>query len=229
MLTMPFDASSILSIVGIDPGTDTLGVAVLSFDARTLEIVSTEALTLHGAKEGRNTWATEIHGDRAGRIETHRQFLLNLFLRVRPLSIASESPFVSRAFPQAGLTLTEVVSAIRHAVMQYDVWTPLIMISPTEAKNAVGVSGKTGGTDGKALMQTAVLAMPIFKYQGYIPIGQLDEHAIDAMAIAYCQYRKLIERWGMETEVANPIEKIVETFGSKKKKKKFFRKFSKRK
>lgn len=194
MLTMPVNAPGICSIIGIDPGSDTLGVANLRFNVETLEIVSTEAKTLHGAKAARGNWTTWIHGDRWGRIESHHDVLVATFRECQPLEIACEAPFINRRQPQAGLALTETVALIRHAVVQYDVWKRLHMIDPPTVKMAVGVNGKKGGPEGKALMQAAVLNMaPTLKYIGQVPLDQLDEHSIDAIAVAYCRYITLLD------------------------------------
>ena len=62
-------------------------------------------------------------------------------------------------------------------------------------EGAVGVSGKSGGPEGKKLMLTALLAMPAheLKYSGDVPMERLDEHSIDALAVAYCHLNTLLE------------------------------------
>lgn len=192
---MPKESRPTATIIGIDPGSDTLGVGILKIDVSTFTIISSSGLTLHGAKAGRGSWITELHGDRQGRIETHRENLLELFCATQPTWIACESPFINRRRPNAYGALVEVICAIRYAVFQYDVWCQLSMFDPPTVKKAVGVSGKTGGPDGKRLMQKAVLEMPIFCYNGEIPIELLDEHAIDALAVAYTQYLTLKEKY----------------------------------
>lgn len=195
MLQMPLEAEHTATILGIDPGSDTLGVGILTFDVRTLAIVSTQALTLNGTRNGRGSFATEVHGDRYGRIESHKQELIRIFRLTRPMAVASESPFMSRRRPQAYGALTEVVCAIRAALLHYDCWQPLEMIDPPTVKRAVGVDGRTGGPEGKKLMQTALLRMEAaLHYDGFVPMQQLDEHSIDALAVAYCHYMQLLEK-----------------------------------
>lgn len=182
-------------MIGIDPGSDTLGVAVLKFDLQTLQIVSSRAWTLNGTRQGRGTWITALHGDRLGRIHSHRHELERIFHMVRPLSIASESPFMSRRMPGAYGALVEVICAVREAALAYDAERPLNMIDPPTVKRAVGVSGKTGGPEGKKLMQQAALAMSeTLHYDGDIPFHLLDEHSIDALAVAYCHYLQYLEK-----------------------------------
>lgn len=195
MLQMPPGASGLASIVGIDPGSDTLGVGILTFDVQSFAIVSTQAFTLNGTRNGRGSFTTDVHGDRYGRIESHREELARVFGRVRPIAVASESPFMSRRRPAAYGALTEVVCAVRAALMLHSPWLALEMIDPPTVKRAVGVSGKTGGPEGKKLMQQALLVMaPTLNYDGDVPMNRLDEHSIDALAVAYCHYVQLLEK-----------------------------------
>lgn len=196
MLTMPTGGEPFVCMVGIDPGTETLGVAVLQLSLPSLKIEASLAHTFTGSKlDSHSNWISSVHGDRAARIAALEQSLLQVFLRFRPHVVASESPFVSKRFPHSGMSLVEVVSAIRRAVMSYDMWTPLDLIDPPSVKNAVGVKGNKGGKEGKLLMQKAVLALnPVLNYQGVIPMDQLDEHSIDALAVVYARYKTLLEQ-----------------------------------
>lgn len=194
MLTMPYGASPVVALVGVDPGSDTLGFAVLRFNIETLAIVSVEARTLKGAKAAKGSWVSEVHGDRLGRIESHRETLFHLFQQIQPIDVASESPFFNRLHPGAYGPLMETIAAIRYALMAHDAWKDLRMIDPPTVKNAVGVKGNKGGKEGKALMYEAVMRLaPSLNYCGPLPIQYLDEHSIDAIAVAYSRYRTLLE------------------------------------
>jgi len=205
MLKMPDDAESVATIIGIDPGSDTLGVGVIHFDVATLDIVSSEAFTLNGTRNGRGTFATEIHGDRLGRIESHRARLLGVFQEYQPLEIASESPFISRRMPSAFGALTETVCAVRQAMMQYDAWKLLHMYDPPTVKTQVGVAGNTGGPEGKKLMlQALVRIQEVLAYDGRVPMELLDEHSVDGLAVAFCHFTKLMESLCLQTSSSLP-------------------------
>jgi len=181
MLVMPHGSSNIVTIIGIDPGSFNMGVAVIFFNVDTLEIVATRAWTLSGVKLGRKqSWITDTHGDLEGRITGMGETLLEILQHFQPVLVCSESPFISKKFPQAGLVLTRVVSAIRQAVQRYDIWKTLDIIDPPSVKNAVGAAGNAP----KEVMKEKVMQLPIF-YDGNTPMHLLDEHSIDAIAVAY--------------------------------------------
>ena len=190
MLTMPETSSNVAVIVGLDPGSFKLGVSVLCFDLVTYQIISTEAWTLDGVKLARdNPWVTEIHGELEGRLFAMRDALSTTLHYFQPLLVASEAPFISKKFPQAGLVLTRVVSAVRQAVMRYDVWKSLDIVDPPTVKMAVGAPGNAP----KEVVKEKVMLLPGLNYIGTVPLGSLDEHSIDALAVSYGRYRKLLE------------------------------------
>jgi Holliday junction resolvasome RuvABC endonuclease subunit len=188
---MPPDSSQVVSIIGIDPGSHCLGVGVLKIDITTLKIVSSDAWTLVGKRlVGKNDWTTSIHGERNGRVYALEQELLRIFRYFQPLEIASESPFINSKFPQAGLALTVVVCGIRQAVMQYDVWRELHLIDPPTVKMAVGAAGNAP----KEVVKEKIMLLPNLNYIGTVPLSQLDEHSIDALAVAFARFRLLMEK-----------------------------------
>src|ERR1022692_310682 len=117
MLTTPDWGADYFNLIGIDPGTHNLGVAIMSVDIRTSVIVSTTAFTLVANKMlPKDSWVAETHGDRYARIVILEQGLYNIFVEYQPLQICSESPFFNMLRPQAYGALVEILSAIRRAV-----------------------------------------------------------------------------------------------------------------
>lgn len=181
MLTMPDGGDPFASILAIDPGTDTLGLACIQFDCRTGLIVGSEAQTYKGSRMAKHSWVGDVHGDRFARINAHRINLARLLNTIQPAFLASESPFFSRAQPQAYGALTEVVYALRLTIFEYDPLMEVQLIDPPSVKNAVGAKGNAD----KESVRTYVLSLDDLKYKGRVPIDVLDEHSIDALAVAY--------------------------------------------
>lgn len=192
MLTMPQGGASYVSIVAVDPGTETLGVAVLRVSLPGFQLIGSTARTFTGSKlNARVDWTSDLHGELIARIEAHEENLLQILQNFRPTVVACESPFMGK-FANSFKALVEMLSAIRRAVMRYDMWTPLDLIDPPTVKNAVGVKGNKGGEVGKALMRDAVLSLaPVLNYEGDVPLDRLDEHSIDALAVGYARYLAL--------------------------------------
>lgn len=188
MLKLPKQSSGIFNIVGIDPGTDTLGYAKIAVSVPDLNIVNTEAFTLSGSKlMNDETWIESLHGARLMRLRALESKLIRLLRSDLPLVVAAEAPFYSRRQPTAYGPLIETISMLRNAVMRFDRWTPLTFNEPRVIKQAVGVVGKIPKGKAKEVVRDRVLVLKELKYCGNIPIHRLDEHSIDAIAIAYAQ------------------------------------------
>lgn len=186
MHLMPYNAESIVTILGLDPGTNNLGLAWISFDAVTLQIVRTQSLLLTADKMNPSPWYAEIHCDRHSRLKTLQENILQVLHYVNPVCVVTESPFFNALRPNAYQALIETIEMIRHAVSMFDIYKSLNYIDPPSVKRAVGGAGNAK----KEEVQRRVLMIDELNYQGQTPLGSLDEHSIDAIAVAYS---KLIE------------------------------------
>lgn len=171
-------------IVSIDPGTDTLGTAVIDIDLEHRQVGVAEVYLFKGSQLQRHfPQVAQIHGDRMARLMGHEENLLGFFQYARPHCVISEAPYYGRlATPFAALT--ECVSAIRRAVYRYDPLMPLYLIDPASVKKNVGVSGKSND---KTLMTQALLRLKELGNPSGIPIADLDEHSVDAIAVGVYQ------------------------------------------
>lgn len=193
MLTFPPDPTP-FRIVGVDPGTDTLGAATLDvYLGTTGQVCLVEVRTFSGEQLARHYRHVEdIHGSRVARLLAHEDNLHGYFCYTQPHCIISESPYLGR-FPQAYAALTECVGSIRRAVMRYNAFMPLLLIDPPTVKLAVGVKGRGTTKDDvkqglKQLIASGKLDNPF-----QVDIDALDEHSVDAIVVAYVRAAQLIE------------------------------------
>lgn len=185
------NTNTIVNIIGIDPGTNTLGFSVIYFDCKTLTILSTFATTFIGEKLSRyDDYSRFLHGDRFMRLRAHEENLLHLFRQFQPFQVVAESNFMNTRRPQAYGALVETVSAIKSALYRFDPWKPLYLIDPPTVKKAIGAKGNA---DKEEVKRCLLKLEDDLHYQGDIPITALDEHSIDAIAIAYQRYRAIVE------------------------------------
>jgi Holliday junction resolvasome RuvABC endonuclease subunit len=188
MLHLPANSASTATIVGIDPGSSTLGFAVIEFDIETMTIVKTNASTYAGVKLMRkDSWAIERHGERFARINAHKENLVSLFRLHNPIQIVCEGAFYNPRRPNAFEVLIEVRIAIKQAILEYDPWRTIRLIDPPTVKRAVNVKGNAD----KLVVRDGVLAIKELNYSGDTSIEDLDEHSIDAIAVAYAFFKEL--------------------------------------
>lgn len=190
MILEPFTQNGrIAHVIATDPGSQTLGLAVLSFDVETLDIIKTRAQTFTGDKLPYiNQWTAAVHGDRIARIHAHRQNLYNILSYYKPILVACESPFYNPRRPNAYGALVEVMTEIRNAVIMYDPYMKLHTIDPPTVKKAVGAAGNAD----KVAVRAALLKIRDNLKLTTEDIDSMDEHSIDAVAVGYCLFKSRV-------------------------------------
>lgn len=177
-----------LCIIGLDPGSTTTGVGILYLNPNTLVIEKTTAFTIQADQLKHADWMSEHHADRFRRLVSLRQELTELFRRLQPIEVGCESPFYNRFRPNAYGVLVETLMFIRQAVWDYDEKIALTTIDPPNVKKAIGAAGnakKDGMTE--ALSQMTALHLDT-------DVHLLDEHSVDAVAVAFGTYKELLRR-----------------------------------
>lgn len=172
------------TIIGIDPGTRFMGVAILTYDLKSLEIISSSTRTLVAARMALDVDAVYTHGEKFARLLALEHELLLTFRMVEPIDVYCESPYYSGKTPSAFGPLIETVQTVRRAVQQYDNAMPLTTITPSAIKSAIGASG--GAKKGPVLHFMDGMTESI-RFNG--DIMQVDNNAVDALAIVVTGYK----------------------------------------
>lgn len=171
-------------LIGIDPGTRFMGVAMLTYDARTFEILSSTTRTLKACQMALDVEAVYAHGEKYARLLALENELLTTFRLTEPVDVYCESPYYSGKTPSAFGPLVETVQTVRRAVYDYDRSMPLTMITPSAIKSAIGASG--GAKKGPVLQAMQRMTGDI-RY--YSDLNAVDNNAVDALAIAVTGYK----------------------------------------
>lgn len=174
MITLPASDEP-LRLLAIDPGTSTLGVALLSWDFGPNFVVE-HAFTAK-VKDEDDTF-TEMNGNRLGRMRCLINVVDEELNSFEPHVIIAESPFLGR-FPQAFAALVELLTLLRLSVNRYNSQLPLYTIDPKTVKKAVGVD--LGKKNDKDDVTQALRIHPDLAWN--VDIETLDEHSIDAVAV----------------------------------------------
>lgn len=201
-----------LRACGIDPGTDTLGYAIVELDPSTLKISLDYVETFRASKATRKLPdLSDLLGNRGVRLNWHTQNLTEMFKHHKPHTVTVESPFLGR-FATAFEALIECRSAIRKAMLEYSETITMELIDPLSVKSAMGalkpLAPKKKGkrrkkkTTGKTKEEIKAALKRIKDVDwGEYSLDDLDEHSIDAVAVAL--YRVYILRDMLQKEKTN--------------------------
>lgn len=188
MLRLSESFSPLASICGIDPGTSHLGFAVMEIDTITLAINSIHAFTLDAEKlvEEDNLIAIQ-HTERVAKIHALQHTLINLYSYYNPFTICCESPYYNHFRPNAYGALVEIIYAVRMSVINYNPNVRFQTYEPSIIKKAVGAN---------AIAKKDGVKLAIKNNQSIIAklttsIDNLDDHALDAIAVCCTHLNKL--------------------------------------
>lgn len=191
MLVMP-PTTRPFTVMGIDPGTSTLGVSILSWDLRSPRYRVEQAFTLKATNNTQGYGAIEeLHGGRMARLQQHHDEVLYWLHCIRPQAVIAESPYQGR-FAQTFAALTECLAIVRQALMAYDSHLPLYQVEPNVAKQSAGVdlSAMRRSKDKKEIVRTALATRTDIIWG--VSLDSMDEHAVDATAVGLHYFRHLI-------------------------------------
>ena len=174
------------TIIGIDPGSTNLGLGLITFDLCTGIIQSTDAYTIRADRSDYYKSVLDYHSDKTRRLLVIEEMLLEAFNQYQPLLVASESPFYNRFRPNAYGVLVETICSIRNALMKYNDRLSLISVYPPSVKKAVGTTKLVG----KDPVRDSITLLTELHIQ--TPLKELDEHAVDAIAVAYSAYKQYL-------------------------------------
>lgn len=179
------------SIMGIDPGTDTLGVSLVEIDIKAETVHLVHAETFHGRKGVSlyKDYSNEF-GDRRAKFRYNKEKLVSFLNWAQPNIIISESPYMGR-FANAFEALVQCLEMLRATVHNYDPSLQLQTIDPSSVKKAVGAPGKTKKGGQKDLVKQGVMGLTKLINETKWPLDCYDEHTIDAIAVACYQVNQL--------------------------------------
>ena len=183
MLQLP-EGRRCIKVLGIDPGTDTMGYAPLVLDTDTMQITGIGVHTYKAARDYKyKRSSVEYYGDKYTRFFLHADHLVELLETFEPDYVIGEAIFHRRGRTQAFRGLAECWMMIRSVCQRYRLTLPIEQIEPVPVKQNLGVGvgvGKRAELKDKLLVERAVLAR---KDMTFDADSHPDEHSYDATAI----------------------------------------------
>lgn len=172
-----------------------MGIAALRVQFESLQVLDASLTTLHALrlKEGRRTndWMLDTHSERSMRLRELAWLVGQQLMVERPLVVASEAPFFNPSNPNAYQVLVEAMKVLENTVYAWNPWRPFYRIETTVAKKAVLPKDSNLMAQYKAIKDSKEKVA--FCVRHHPELSRLvnfslhDEHAIDALVVAYTQ------------------------------------------
>lgn len=180
-----------LRIMGIDPGTENLGMSlgVCDFITPNFNIIDATTFDIKTIIHKSTPYLVEFQSRNIALHNAIYNLVYQMVGDLQPDLVICESPYMDKRFPLSYMLLSLCCLAIEKAVRDYSIFIPFELVDPATAKMGVGAKGNSGN---KELMREAVLNNKLIT--GSMDLNQLDEHSIDAIAIAACGFLGVLTR-----------------------------------
>lgn len=173
-------------MVAIDPGSHNTGIASFLVKPKEREILSIKAWSISVDKLKNDTGLPEeLYSEKFIRFYKLRNELVRIFTEENVTYIAYEGPFMNRLQPSAFGPLVALQTLVQDSIITYNPGVPFFVLQPQQGKKAVGVAGKKGKGVIKEAVKTYTELMDGLA-KGLCLLDELDEHAIDAIAVGFC-------------------------------------------
>ena len=160
------------NIISIDPGKN-LGIAILSIDANTFNIIDIKTETYYLDKLANDGVDRTIN-----RLVILQNIISNLYLTYLPIVVCYETPFINSKFPMAVVQLTQYTTVIEMTLKNLNPYIRIFKFPPRYIKMAIGAGGDA---DKDGMYNTVSKVSELVNYIH----PSMTEHVIDAVAIGY--------------------------------------------
>lgn len=166
-------------LLTMDPGTHNCGVSILDCTDTHIHVVFAETIDLDKLK-ARYQDVAYMYGDLTSRCHATRDYFRDISRHYHPQAFAFETPFVNGAGNVS--SFQSAITGIEYAKMGFQLYNnnaPIVHVTPSVVKNALGVSGNSKD---KTLMTKALGAIAI-SYSDHLNSTNFDEHTVDSICI----------------------------------------------
>lgn len=169
------------TIMGVDPGISHMGLSaiVVSPDLRSIKYIA--GRTSHGDDANLDSNYAYYVDDRYAKIKHHDGFISAWLYTYKPSFLVYEKPFIHSSRPAAYGALIESTCCIKDAAQRYSPYVDVYEYAPLSIKKRVHAEG----FNSKEYVKDALLGINEISYFIKNQMVSLDEHSLDAIAIAY--------------------------------------------
>jgi len=171
-----------MNIIGIDPGNNTLGIAIINIDKK-INTIETILLNI-------DNFIFEVYDPNYTEVENKTFIMCERLYKVikyyNPSAIAIETPFFNRFKPSSYKSLLFLFNNIKNIIKKYNDNILIMEYSPLEIKSFV----KANDFKDKNKVKLALFNIKEIT-NNFKELNIISEHEIDALAICYKLYKEI--------------------------------------
>ncbi len=190
---------NIVKIIAIDPGTNNLGLTVMSIDYIKMMVVDTTATTITVKNSLLFPDDEDNYGLRQAKLNYLVSTVIDSVIKYNAITLVSEGPFYNMRRPGAFAPLVELLQQIRVELHKVRPLVKFVVYEPSTVKQGVGAKGNADKGAVKVALEKVVNDL---KFMDMVTLNSLDEHSVDSIAVAITHYNNLKKTMlAMHTEV----------------------------
>ena len=171
------------TILGLDPGSNYIGVSVFHIDSYTLELNQITTQTINVSNIESPIDFNHHIGYKLLDMSNYLTYLLNIY---NPVAVAIENPFMFSKRPGAVIPLAKSLGILEDTILRFNPYILIKRISPSEVKNTLGAKGNAN--------KDAVLEA-LYKHHiaSLVDFNSISEHEVDACGITLSLYNQIYQ------------------------------------
>lgn len=175
-----------VNIIGIDPGSNYLGIGIIEFNLYDHQVTNILAYTVD-VNQLTPASSTKHKDDK---YKDLANYIYSLWSNYQPVAIGLETPYIQEGRPLAARPLYILNYLLLNSVRLMLGNTPILYLAPKQLKSIIGAKELVG----KEPVKDAILRIEeITNHLSSYEINNLDNNAIDGLAAAYAtlaEYRR---------------------------------------
>lgn len=176
------------NILALDPGTNNLGISVMTVDLIKLEIINISSTTIAVKNNLLLPDDEDNYGSRQAKLNYLTSVVIDAVVKYDAISLVTEGPFYNMRRPGAFAPLVELLQQIKVELYRIRPLVKFIVYEPSTVKQGVGAKGNAD-KDG---VKNAVLKIAnSSEFINLISLDELDEHGVDSIAVAITHFNNI--------------------------------------
>lgn len=183
-------SNGVVRIIALDPGTNNLGLTVMSINILSMCVVETTTFTVTVKNNLLLPDDEDNYGLRQAKLNYLVSVVIDAVIKYDAITLVSEGPFYNMRRPGAFAPLVELLQQIKVELYKIRPLVKFVVYEPSTVKQGVGAKGNADKDNVKIALRNVVEKL---KFISLDALDSMDEHSVDSIAVAITHYNNIVK------------------------------------
>lgn len=183
-------SNGVVKIIALDPGTNNLGLTVMSINILSMCVVETTTFTVTVKNNLLLPDDEDNYGLRQAKLNYLVSVVIDAVIKYDAITLVSEGPFYNMRRPGAFAPLVELLQQIKVELYKIRPLVKFVVYEPSTVKQGVGAKGNADKDNVKIALRNVVEKL---KFISLDTLDSMDEHSVDSIAVAITHYNNIVK------------------------------------